>query len=281
MEQPEETAALRELAERLLGALIPFGARNPERPQIYVGAVPPDLPLEISVPEGGRIVGSLLHERGAAPGRFAAGPVADVVLDVPGEAEEVYEVYDREFGRLGWPAPPGGKIPRFGGFEVSRLPPSRSYCQSTSGPWASVRVLSTEGGISDVRIHVDGSGPGPCAAPAHIPPGAGLLPPLSAPPGVLMEPLSGGGGSGVWSSTALATTTVGCVELEAHFFRQFETDGWIQRERGSNGPLAWSTWSSPSYEGWQAVLLVAEEPGENKRLLHARAELSSRSVGGA
>ncbi len=82
-------ALLQELALRLL--IQPFESR-PQNPQLLVGRLPENLPVEIPQPEGSRLLGSLMRNP----------EIVDVVLDVPSLqnvlSASIKSVYRRQDG---------------------------------------------------------------------------------------------------------------------------------------------------------------------------------------
>ena len=280
MQQPDDLTLLRELAERLLGAPFPFFTGEAPRARLFPGSLPADLPLDLPLPPGSRLIGSAVTPRASRPGARPAGEGFEIVLDAPGAGADTLAFYERALTERGWSAPAAPQIERHGGFTPMPMPPSRIFCRSPRGPWLSVRVSPRSTGPSEVRIHLDTATPGPCAAPRGplgLPPGADLLPALSAPAGVPLDTLGGGGGGTLWHSNAIAWTEQRVAELEAHFGGQLAAAGWTRRDGGVNGPLAWSTWTLATDADWQGLLFVLEEPVPGRRWLHVRAELQTQA----
>ena len=65
-------------------------------------------------------------------------------------------------------------------------------------------------------------------------------------------------------------TELSVRELETHYRNQLLDAGWGLKGEGSNGSIAWSTWSFTDEFGddWSGVLLVSEFGQENMRLLY-------------
>jgi hypothetical protein len=267
-EDAGELAALRELAERLLMMRGLFAVAD-SPPQLIAGRLPDGLPLHLPLPAGARVVGAVRRQAPPLPGRAAGGEMTEIVLDAPGSADDVLRFYERELPALGWPVREAGEPPRPGGFVPFAVLPSRTFGQETGGQQLSLRVAPLAGG-NDVRIQLGPAGVGPRGVPPQRPPGFGILPSLTPPPGVPLVPLGGGGGPAMMSSTALAQSDQSASALEAHFGQHFEAGGWTRTDVGASGPLAWSRWSSTAHEDWAGLLLVVEEPTPNQRLLHAR-----------
>src|SRR5438552_3920793 len=96
----DETARLRELAERLLLQQYPYGyyGTGPGGPtgmedpsvELLVGQVPPDMGLDLPLPPSAQVVGTVVRHGGLP---FAG--TTEVVLDVPGSTAEVLAFYQR------------------------------------------------------------------------------------------------------------------------------------------------------------------------------------------
>ena len=223
-QQAEDAGLLRELAERLLSPPFPRANGEAPRARLLPGVLPPELPVEVPLPPGSRLIGSVTREQPPPP----RGEQIDIVLDVPGTEAEVFAWYGQALAERGWSAPPvGGPAP--GGFVPPSLGTSGSFCQGPNRPWLSVTVLPSLTGLSDVRVGMMTSRFSPCDGLPGTPlPRGGrgdeLLPRLVPPPGVHFESM--GGSSGGWAggqrstSDALVVTDMDVGDLEAHFAQQ-------------------------------------------------------------
>lgn len=283
-EPPRDRAVLiQELAERLLAPPYPGPGGQAAGAQLLPGELPAGLPVELPVPPDGRLVGSVVRRTGEQTSSVEAA------LDAPGKAPDVLAFYERQLTGRGW-APAPTKQPPRGGFQPSVPPPtSAMFCRAANGPWLSVNVFPKLAGPSDVRLRLELSNPGPCAAPRgpeppRNPPGADLLPPLYAPEGVALSLMSSGGGSNQrWSSEAVAPTAQGVAELEAHFAKQLAAAGWRRVAGRADGPLAWSLWAVPAGAGdgeWQGFLYALDGPGKNRRSFRVQVESATAAPAG-
>lgn len=267
--------SIEDLAERLL--TYPYSPTGlPQVARILPDEIPSGLPLDPPTPPGAVLLGSLVR---TSDQQLAS---AEVILDAPGDAEEIAAFYEQTFLANGWTAAPV-MTPMRGGFTPAAGPSaSRSFCRGASGPWLSVTLRPLNGGLFEVRLHIDLVMPGPCAGggPAGFPPGMHLLPSLSAPPGEPLQPGGGGGGPDAWWSEATARTDRRPAELEIHFAGQFSASGWTRVAGGADGPLAWSTWRRTEDDReWQGVLFVLETSSQ-QRLCYARVALAGSGGGG-
>jgi hypothetical protein len=275
-----------EFAERLAGPFHAFGGVEAPRGRVFASTQPPGLPLDVPLPPGAILLGSRLsksplglHEAGRGVRREEDR--ADLYFDSPGDRDAVFAFYDREMPARGWKPPSFDAAPRRerGGFQTTPFPypPTRRFCAGPRGPTMTVTVWDEGTGTVDVRIHLDLSDIGWCAPPPkdmfEEPRVLGVLPELNVPPGARVSGSSGGGGNDdLWLMQVRAETPLSAAELESHYARQLAKAGWAQRDGGMNGPLAWSTWTSPPPGIWEAMFWVVEEPEPNHRWLHMRIE---------
>ncbi len=94
----EDPALLRELAERLLDQPVRLpqeAASGAARTRLFAGSMPPDLPVTLPLPPGGRLLGSLARPSVVqGPGVLVLGQYTEVVLDAPGEALAILAFFD-------------------------------------------------------------------------------------------------------------------------------------------------------------------------------------------
>ena len=282
----DDPALLRELAERLLSPPFAGPGGQAARPRLLLGALPPELPLDLPLPPGSRLVGSAVRPSFGREGPDSppSGLSIAVVLDAPGAPADIIRFYQEALGSQGWSAPSPADRPPGGFLPSSISTSSSSFCRSPAGPWLSVIVLPQAAGPSDVRIDVDTGNPGPCESqpdprPPGAPPGFDRLPPLAAPPGVQVMPRGGGGGDGFAESRAVAVTDRPAADLEAHYAAQLAAAGWSRLAGGTEGPVAWSVWGVPGEGSWYGFLFVLEEPGQNRRSLYVYVVSAAEQVG--
>jgi hypothetical protein len=87
---------LKDLAERLLDHDYHSEA-EPDKPRLFLGELPSDLPTEIPVPEGLVLLGGV---RRVSPWR--GGPEAEVVLEAEAEPEDVYDAFREHLAGSEW-----------------------------------------------------------------------------------------------------------------------------------------------------------------------------------
>jgi len=275
----EQANQLRELAERLLSPQYSNPLGQQTSIQLLVGQLPSNLPLKLPIPPGATLLGSAVRSQGD---QNLAG--ADIILNVPGTAEAVLNLYEKEFQAQNWKAQrnfPGNPMP--GGFQPAPMLLNRVFCKSTQGPLAVVSVEPQSAGPNHVRLSIDTLGSSSCAySPSSYPgsdPAAQRIPPLYAPKGTTVQSTGGGGGGDRWSTDAVAETNLSAAQLEEHFAQQLKQAGWQQTASGDTPSLAWSTWTLPGEGKWQGFLYALRPTGSQRVSLHVQVQSAAARLG--
>lgn len=130
------TLALRLLERREQGTL------TPEATQLLVGQLPPQLPVEIPLPEGSRILGSLIR----------SGKQIAIVLDTDCCPEKVLDFYRDRLQISGW------KIPesyRLGSFEPVHATNYLLFCHGARGLALWVEAYRVQNTVTGVRLQLE------------------------------------------------------------------------------------------------------------------------------
>jgi hypothetical protein len=286
-------AALRELAGRLVATSYFAVGEEPQTVELMPGALPGDLPLNLKMPQGGRLVGSAVYSAGSR------GTGWDVVVDVPGTVEEVSKFYEGEITKQGWKADKH-EFPTFeGGFQVE-LPSSvdgskpfepgpgevsgsgnLNFCQDSGNGSLWLTISPRKNAPNSVQIRIDQQGFGPCSDMARVSsPSNMTLPKLFAPEGVEIRSAGSHGGSSHFSSRATVETEQSVSALEAHFASQLEKAGWTRQAGRTEDPLAWSIWKVPGDGELRGFLYVLSGAAENRKDLFVQVESASPQFGG-
>lgn len=267
---------LQTLLERLLAPVV--GAFNPSEPEkldLLVGRLPERLPTEVPLPEGARVLGSV----GLAQARY------EILLDADQSPEQVREFYQQTLAAAGWTLLPR---PHSGAFLAQNfLPPLAFRC--CENLLLLVNAQARKDGPTDVRLTLINSSRRTAHPQANFGTlsggfGFGVMSgepgrspnssPISSPIPVLTPPARGQVSgptisrptNGGWSSFSALTTGLSAQALLAHYAGQLEGAGWVRASQGTNGPLAWSTWTrSQAQERWSGFLSVTEWPGQADR----------------
>ncbi len=258
-----DVSRLKDLAERLLDHDYHVEVDS-EKPRLFLGELPTDLPAEIPVPEGMVLLGGL---RRVSPWRGDTD--AQVILEAEAEPGGVYAAFREHLAGSEW----GEKRPFLaerGGFvhTDSRMRPL-TFCLSPRGPALFVSAHRRRGArTTEVRLRLEGSRrDSPCAEDFdryeyHE---RSILPALFPPEGVAQIGGGGGGGSDSEENRAHLRTGMSPAEIVEHYSAQLEEAGWSRAGGGEEGPTAWSGWTfeDEAGEGWVGTFVAMSPPGES------------------
>jgi hypothetical protein len=246
------------------------------RPQLLPGEMPDKLPVDLSFPEGSRIVGSIQWAQQTS-----------IIFDCSMTREEVLQFYEEQLLSQGWtkpemPFPLGG----VGGF-TRNWPDTHtgiSFCSGERGPSLNVRAFNSSDRTTSVHVTLNtDSEQSPCSPRrrrqyGRMDPGLpAVLPEMRHPAGATQL---GGGGSGGGPdnvhSEAWLKTDLDLHETLAYYSEQLARAGWAEASSGQNGPIGWSTWDfSFESEQWHGMLTITERPwstGDFRLRLYAEVE---------
>jgi hypothetical protein len=267
--------ALLDLYEHLLFSSWSIGGGG--WPDLLPEQMPTDLPVEVPLPEGARLVGSV---------RWIES--AEVIFDVDMSADEVVGFYEGHYLPLGW-TKPGSMFPGMGGgFMNTTFPDFGTYfCKGDNDPWLHVRTLAAPGQPTSVQVSIStNTEQSPCSLSQrrHLDMMRAfredVLPALPPPEGARQFGGGGSGGMDEYYSRADLRTDLDVEAVGAHYSAQLEAAGWMRTGTGSVGPLSWSAWEfKHENENWRGVFMALARPwsgGEYKLLLDTEAEDASR-----
>jgi hypothetical protein len=245
-----------------------------ERPQLLPGKLPDRLPAELPMPQGSRLVGSVVWT-----------DFTNVIFDCDLSRKAVEAYYEEQLTPRGW-TKAGSPISTSGsGFAYSSPHDfGVNFCSGEEGPWLFLRSFAAPGRPTCVHamLHTDVED-SPCSPKQrhqmeHM---RGLrmrdvLPELQAPEGATQLGSGGGGGEDSASSSAWLKTDLDLAATLAHYDRQLAAVEWAQVAAGQSAPVGWSTWDL-TYGGqkWHGLLTVIAHPwspGEYRLNLYAEAE---------
>ncbi len=253
-----DTAALQVLLQRMVGYTYP-GASGQEG-QIYVGRLPDKMPVDLPLPDGNRVIGSVV--RGEEN--------IQIVLDAPQPPDRVLDFYRQRLSAAGWSTPdqPGGPS---GGFVPPGIPNAVTFCQSRQGPVLFVSASAEPNQPTDVRLTLNTSKTQ--GSPCSQPPGGGpvtsqVIPRLVAPAGARqIEGGSGGSSTGSSYNSTTLVTDQSAMALAAFYGDQLTRAGWTKQDEGQSGPVAWSIWTARDKKGttWKGLFFALDLPGTEPR----------------
>ncbi len=232
--------------------------------QILPGQLPDQLPVEIPIPEGSRVLGSLIRNPESI----------EMLLDTYLPPEQVLTFYRQRMETMGWQTTdiyrpnrgglmPSGSRSRGGNetFYKGLSDPSLTvnglgissawvdeFNRNRSGPVLTVNAYPGKGNMADLRLNLNMNGPFPPGPPRHMRrfPSrniVSLLPALEAPE---ESNLTGGGSGGSLNgahSEITLETNIDFSTLVDHYKAQLEQAGCVLTEESQDGPLAWITWT--------------------------------------
>ena len=226
---------------------------------VTVGALPEDLPFQLELPQGLRVIGSLERSDDMDSIQlFLAGALspAKAVHSLRQQLEK-QGYYAPE---LPFPEPPSVFVP-------SQTTELSLFCSRDKEWFVSLAALETEEGGTKLRLDLNRAQPfgGPCQE--------GVVPERMVFPKVLpqLEPPSGAKvqfhglstGRDSVQASAEVTTDWPVSRLAAHYEKALEEAGWEQTDSSQTEDLAWSSWRHTDEEGqaWAATFTVTRLAG--------------------
>ena len=254
----------KDLAERLLDHDYRVEV-DYDKPRLFLGELPTDIPAEIPVPEGMVLLGGLRRVR-----PWWGETDAQVILETEAGPEGVYDAFREHLTGSEWSEKRWPPLER-GGFVSSGFGTrSLTFCLSPRGPSLSIGAYRRRGaGTTEVRLRLDGSRrhDSPCSEDYHRHEydDRSVIPALFPPEGVVQISGGGGGGSDSEESRAHLRTGVSPAALVGHYSAQLEEAGWSRAGGGEDGPTAWSGWTfEEDGEGWVGTLVAMSPPGPSE-----------------
>lgn len=272
--QQGSDAATRALALRLLAPRFP-GAPTPEQARLLVGRLPDGLPVDVPIPDGAAVVGSLAR----SPRHIS------IVIDAPLAPDRALAFYRERMAAAGWVEQEPFVHPGGGFAYVGHAQPA-VFCCGSRGPSLSVSADDTPGAATDVRVDLNlDTRDSPCAQRRRHGGMHEMFPTLTPPAGARQVAGGGGGGDQAYTSANLETG-LDLAAVADHYARQLEGVGWARGDARQDGPVVWSTWTfrDEDGQGWRSLLFILQEPDAPGRyFLYMRATLADddAAAGGA
>ena len=248
-----------ELAIRYLEA--PYlGETELQKVQLIPGKLPEQMPVQLPLPRGSEIFGSVLL------GETEIGVVVDSDLD----AEEVMAFYRQALASQNWTEMDVSGMER-GFMEWST---GSFFCQGSNNTSIAIAAYPQENG-SEIRLDISTD---PECSPCSFSGSDDWLKPipkLVAPRNASLSNqnfMTGCGNQVTISADVI--TELNSSALAAHFADQLIAANWTATSQEESGPAAWSTWEFEDEEDliWDGFLTVLEVPGsEDKRFVMMQA----------
>jgi hypothetical protein len=261
--------ALHALAVRLLDYA------GTENLKLLVGVASNQLPADIPLPDGSRLLGSL--ERNDA---------ITVVFDSALDAAAVVALYRTSLTDGGWYEPV--RRTYNSGFTFGTTTGTRDWlqlCRSRRGPSLELSVWQGDGQPTQVQLTFRRDGRhAACAHEERASPYGEWLPQLSPPPNSRQVPGGGSASSDFQSSDATLTTALDLAAITDHYTAQLAAAGCQPEGRGVGSALAWHTWTFVDQEGepWQGLFMARTRPNlPGEVLLHLRIDRLGGQLAGS
>jgi hypothetical protein len=257
-EQNQGEATLRELAIRLLSPRYP-GTEPMQVTDLLPGQLPPNPPIELSLPSGARLIGSVVR-----------GQDSTTLFDTDLTSEELLALYRERVTAIGWTEQEQFPAQQQGGF-VHAMPHQMAHAlffATSSGPLLRLTAMPSPAARIEAQVALEmnpgrhGYGPLRRQLAAEM----DLIPPLVAPDGAQQRTLGGGGGGGEWRANAELTTDLDLTAVTEHYSTQLEKAGWREGSHGAGERVRWSVWNFADKDGepWRAYLFIFQRPDEPK-----------------
>lgn len=248
----EDAALVRELALRLLGSRFSTGESGEAPLDLLVGRLPPDLPYQLPLPEGARVLGTLVRD----------GVV--IVVDSPLSAGAALAFYAERLTALGWTDELRGRqgggfarMPNRARMRTNILSPDGLFLFSVDAMLAPDGQSTTVLFASSPAMRIVSQRARARTRSADI---FGVLPTLRPPVGGAQHYEGGSGGPDLVRTTAWVEGDFALSALRAHYTEALLHAGWMLVDGGEQGPAAWCRWSFLDVDGslWSALLLMVQ-----------------------
>ncbi len=242
--------AVRTLALRLLAPRFPGDVLQGET-QLLVGQVSEEVAALVPLPEGSRLLGSLVRGRQNVEIMFDSDDAPDAVLGF----------YSERLAAAGWQRV---EQPRpIGGFTFGTSMEHVLYCRAARGPGLIIMADGAQNDATQVRLDLQlDPRHSPCVhlGRSEMDNSWAVIPTLRPPQGALQTPSGGGGGGNHVFSAATLTSDLAIADVAAHYVAQLEQAGWTRQGEAQAAPLVSSTWTFDDQTGqaWQGLFLVVE-----------------------
>jgi hypothetical protein len=255
--EPEE--AWRALVLRMMPSRPARVTPQPPEMEVFPGQLPPNLPVDIPLPAGSRIVGTVLNSGGLEE--------VTVYIDALESPRDLLDFYRERLLPGGWyRVDTGGHASNGFNDADGSYQIQGQFCRSEQGPTLLVTATQQENGLAVLRVGLyTDERTSPCLPHQRRGPPANPVPPLPLPAGARIVM-----GAGPWGSRGPDSAHSGAeIEIELdlaavaeHYSRHLEAGGWTKRDSDQSGLCAWSTWTfqHEREEAWRGLLVVFQRP---------------------
>jgi hypothetical protein len=238
-----------ELAYRLLEATYFDGELKDV--QLLPGELPQNLPVDLTFPEGTRIVGSKIQEDMGI----------EIVLDVPLAPNDAVEFYRRALAPQNWTETNIWER----GFRPAD--PSLTFCGGRKKASMLVSAHPQDNG-SDLRLSfITDPDFSQCSWGASYDDWMKPIPKLPCPAGAEQSSENSMGGGSNLAVSAVLETEMNSSALEDYYADLLQAANWTMKGEVQSRPSSWSTWGVEDDEGilWNGILMAVELPGNESQ----------------
>lgn len=255
-----DEASLREFIRHYVG-----GSPFAQAVTVRIGELPSNLPIEAPLPPEAVVVGSVTTDQGAEQTYW------NILLSSPQSADELEAFYAGAFSGEAWGQPGGYQSSGF----VANEPRTMAFCHLESGLLVNLSLSEMAEGGAGINLSIMDIPQAPACGEQQQPyhdEASGLLPALTAPPGIRQQNSGGGSGGssgpgGIVSAyrTATLSGNLSAAEIGDHYNGQLQGNGWTLASSGGEGDAAWSTWTFLDDEGkeWIGNLFILRTAAGN------------------
>lgn len=245
--------ALRKFISLWFEPVYPTGST--QKPAVFIGNLPQDIPLEIPLPNDASIIGSVT----GYPIEYS------IILSTSQSPETIQEFYEDSLIEKGW-----HDAPIQGGFGYEKNLFS-GYCYKENSAFLQVETAMISDTKTAIRLGLDMEPEAyRCDSGTYIGPTyMNLIPILHAPNGVMVTGNGSGGGSDTDGSITM--TLQGDISetlVMENYAHQLTTAGWKMKTTASSDGVAWSNWafSDENGGGWTGTLIVNKSSPDSNTL---------------
>jgi hypothetical protein len=278
---------LLEFALRL--ATYPNDSRT-QNAQLLPGQLPDQLPVDIPIPEGSRVLGSLIRN----PEKI------DIFLDKNLSPEQVFTFYNERMKAAGWQTTDIFQPDRGGLMEAGARSRggTETFYRGLRDPAVTVNALDDDnlnrsghacmvsaypgrGNVTDIRLNLDMQSPLPPGPYSHMRPHRSrptniLLPVVEAPEGAILRFCSGGYMFNSAHQEASLETNLDLSTLAAHYRAQLQQSRCVLTEEGKGGQLAWMNWKLKDDDKQRHGFLILAKELDQEYYIHLRMKSANR-----
>ncbi len=238
-----------------------------DKVQFIAAGLPSQLPVDLTLPEGAQIIGSVVSEQNEF----------QILLDVALSSQQVQAFYRQQLLDAGWKQQENVPVALKGFADLDKCETftdeNPKFYHETLRAKLEIQTHSKSNALTDVCLNLkvveytnfSENNDSLSVLVDNLAP----LPLLESPPNVQLGRIHSSGGNNEYSSQVQLETELDGMTLINHYDSQFEQSGWSQRDKGQDGALVWSNWTLLDNKGqsWLGLLNITKIGGIANRYL--------------